>query len=754
MICAGIVAYGRNGPPRAVDPAFEQPPSEWWRFVPENDRIAGRRVDGELRVLTFLRDLRYSARSLSRTPGLTAALLFTVALGIGSYATVAGFTNGLQGELTAAPDSEGHFKLARLSGLLSWTVALVLLTATANVAGLLLSRSTRRTHETAARAALGATRPRLALHVVADSVVISIAGGLLGALFAYWTSKAFPALLYSEDAERLRMSGEVALVIKAALFYSVTMMIGALGPISQLRRQGPMTVLRRSGDGATTSVGSVRSVLVVAQMTTCVLLVIGSAVLLEGFRSAVRTLRSQQIGEPIVAIMDARAGFGRPDRGREFFAAAERAVSRIPGVTGVAWTSTLPGARTVSRTMRFEQAPIGAREAVVDTLTSGGGLVLAQRVKAGRRFGGMDGANTCPVTIVNEAAEGQWFGGDALGRAIEDGTGRRVDIVGVVAPRNKQGRTVPTFYFYDRQVPAWASEEVMERRFRLPILPEAPLTTTAEADVTIASGRYFTALGGAVVSGAGLEPPADQPCGIALVNREAADRFFGGDAIGAAVIDLDGHRAEIVGVVESPVLRVIDRTLTPMVYFPTSQRYVPHMTMLAQTDAATPELVAAIEEQLNGVDGSAGKPQVMTLEERLVRTALGPERIATVLVAVCAGLALALGLIGVYGVMADAVRQRQREIALRIALGAPASTIVYGVFRDGIRLAGTGAAAGMIVAWLLLRLVLHADDGFAQPAVWVWIACPLVLLVIVSIATVLPAKWALAVNPLTIARQS
>jgi ABC-type antimicrobial peptide transport system permease subunit len=144
----------------------------------------------------------------------------------------------------------------------------------------------------------------------------------------------------------------------------------------------------------------------------------------------------------------------------------------------------------------------------------------------------------------------------------------------------------------------------------------------------------------------------------------------------------------------------------------------------------------------------------MTLEERLVRTALGPERIATVLVAVCAGLALALGLIGVYGVMADAVRQRQREIALRIALGAPASTIVYGVFRDGIRLAGTGAAAGMIVAWLLLRLVLHADDGFAQPAVWVWIACPLVLLVIVSIATVLPAKWALAVNPLTIARQS
>ena len=146
-------------------------------------------------MLTFLRDLRYSARSLGRTPGLTSALLFTVALGVGSYAAVAGFTNGLQGELTSVPDGEGHFKLARLQGLLSWTVALVFLTATANVAGLLLSRSTRRTYETAARAALGATRARLAQHVIADSVVISIAGGLLGALVAWWTATAFPALL-------------------------------------------------------------------------------------------------------------------------------------------------------------------------------------------------------------------------------------------------------------------------------------------------------------------------------------------------------------------------------------------------------------------------------------------------------------------------------------------------------------------------------------------------------------------------------
>ena len=705
-------------------------------------------------MLTFLRDLRYSARSLGRTPGLTSALLFTVALGVGSYAAVAGFTNGLQTELASASDGEGQFKLARLQGLLSWTVGLVFLTATANVAGLLLSRSTRRTYETAARAALGATRARLAMHVVADSVVISIAGGALGALVAYWTTKAFPALLYSEDADRLRMTGEVSLVVKAVLFYAATMMLGALGPISQLNRQGPMTILRRSGDGATTAAGSLRSVLVIAQMTTCILLVIGSAVLLEGFRSAVRTLRSQQIGEPVIAIVDARAGFGNPDSGREFFAAAERVVSRIPGVTGVAWASTLPGARTVALDLRFEQPDIGASEAVVDTLTSDGAGLFVQRIKAGRLFAGMDRAASCPVTVVNEAAEKTFFGGDALGRTIEDGSGRRIDVVGVVVPFDKKGHTEPAFYFYPRQTPSWASEDIIERRFRVPILPDAPPTTQADVDVTIASSRYFAALGGSVVSGAGLESASLQPCAIALVNREAADRFFGGGAIGGAVIDMFGERFEIVGIVESPVLRVVERAASATVYFPASQRYVPHMTLIAQTDAATPELVAEIAAQLNGVDGSAKTPQVMTLEERLVRTALGPERIATALVAVCAGLALALGLIGVYGVMADAVRQRQREIALRLALGAPASKIVYAVFRDGLRLAIMGGSVGMIVAWLLLRLVLHADDGFGQPSLWVWAACPVVLFAIVSVATVLPAKWALAVNPLTIARQS
>jgi hypothetical protein len=709
--------------------------------------------------MTFFGDLRYSVRSLARSPAVTAALLLTVALGVGSYATIAGFSNGLQQELATLASAEGQFKLQRLRTLLSWTVGLVFVTATANVAGLLLSRAARRTYETAARAALGATPRRLAAHIAADSVVIAIGGGLLGALVAWWTASAFPALLYSEDADRLRRIGEAGLVMRAMAVYGVTMMVCALGPISQLRDQGPMTLLRRTGDGPGYATGRLRSTVVAAQIATCVLLIIGSAVLLEGFRSAVRTLRFERIGEPIVAMLEARGGFGRPDRGREYFAEAERRVSRQAGVAGVLWTSTLPGARTSGMTVRLEQPAIGYKEAMLDTLTSNGAEVLTQTVTAGRLFGGADTRGGCPAAIVNETAARDFFGGDPVGRTFEDGEGRRMDVVGVVKPAadpNEQRPSEPPpaiLYFYERQAPHWSSGELVARRFRIPVLPDAPPTTSADVAAAIVSAGYLRALGGAVV--AGTEFDAADPCGTAMVNREAADIYFAGKPIGGAVLlDREARRARIAGVAESPVLRVVERRAEPTIYLPSAQFYSPSMTLIAATPSATPELIAAIDAELQALDGGARAPQVMTLEERLLRTALGPERIATALVAACAALALALGVIGVYGVMADAVRARQREIALRLALGAPALHIVYGVFRDGLRLAAAGTGLGMALAWGLLRLLLHADDGFAQPAAWIWAACPAVLLVMLVIATIAPARWALAVNPLSIARES
>jgi len=197
----------------------------------------------------------------------------------------------------------------------------------------------------------------------------------------------------------------------------------------------------------------------------------------------------------------------------------------------------------------------------------------------------------------------------------------------------------------------------------------------------------------------------------------------------------------------------MQRRTGPMLYLPWGQGYSPRMTLIAMTALATPGRVADIAARLNAVGGAKSPPIVVTLERHLSQTALAPERITAVLVGCSGSVALALGILGVYGVMSDTVLQRRREIALRLALGARAGRIVAAVIGHGLRLAAAGAVAGLTTAWIAMRIVLHAHPDFHAPALWMWLACPAVLLAIVGVATIVPARWALAVDPLTITRE-
>ena len=177
------------------------------------------------------------------------------------------------------------------------------------------------------------------------------------------------------------------------------------------------------------------------------------------------------------------------------------------------------------------------------------------------------------------------------------------------------------------------------------------------------------------------------------------------------------------------------------------------MTLIAGTRTATPALVAEVDRRLSAVDGAFVPPAVSTMEQQLSRTALGPERIAMILVATSAAMALGLGLLGAYGIMSDAVVQRKREIALRLALGAQSWKIMGAVLRNGGRIAATGASAGLAASWILVAVVRHTNPDVGVPALWMWLVCPLVLAGIVVIAGVLPARWALAVDPLMLTRE-
>jgi len=132
---------------------------------------------------------------------------------------------------------------------------------------------------------------------------------------------------------------------------------------------------------------------------------------------------------------------------------------------------------------------------------------------------------------------------------------------------------------------------------------------------------------------------------------------------------------------------------------------------------------------------------------------VAPERIATVLVGASAATALALGVLGLYGAMSDATRLRRREFGVRVALGAKGWRLIREVLSEGIRLAAAGAVAGLLGSLLVARWLARVTPNAGRLTVWIWLAAPLALLAAVLVASVLPARQALATDPLTIMRE-
>jgi ABC-type antimicrobial peptide transport system permease subunit len=119
--------------------------------------------------------------------------------------------------------------LSRVSVLVTFAAAAVFVIACINVASLLMARASRRSHETSLRIALGASRRELAGELLSDSVVISFAGGALGALLATWTAHIVPSFLFREDAERFVFAPHLApIVIGSLLSVATTILFGMI----------------------------------------------------------------------------------------------------------------------------------------------------------------------------------------------------------------------------------------------------------------------------------------------------------------------------------------------------------------------------------------------------------------------------------------------------------------------------------------------------------------------------------------------
>lgn len=626
---------------------------------------------------------------------------------------------------------------SRIGTLLSLGAGLVFFIACANVASFLLGRASARAHETSLRVALGASRGQLGRELLSDSIVISVAGGASGILLAVWTSRILPALLFEEDAGHLIFApGLLSIVAAAAGCIAITIACGLL-PILEISYDRPAIVLRRESAGPSAATRRLRVCLVVAQMASCCVLVICTAFLFDGLRAALQTGIARRLGHPILATVEARQ-FSELKCFRE----VQQAAQSVPGISPMAWAGRLPGSLPTWQSFHIEPRQLPLRQVTLDIapFTPDSPARFTVPYGAGRMFGVAD--QTCRAALANQEAAQVLFGAETPGRSILDPSGFPVEIIGVLAKHGAPGR--PAIYFYGANQQPMASAH-----FRA---PPASKLAKVELDSNVVSPGYFAVMGWALVAGRSL-PDESMPreCRVAVVNQEASDLYFAGNAVGAAVIDDQGQRTAIVGVVHSSPLGTFERRAEPAIYFPMAQDCLRRMTLLLSAREANAQIMDALRSRIDAVPTRGPHPPVLkTLETYLSQTALSPLRIATLIIGASTATALALSILGLFGALSDAARQRRRELAVRIALGAQRRHVVGLVLRDGGRLACAGILAGTLGSLVLSRLLSRISPGHGLPALWVWLAAPLVLAGAVMIASVLPARRAMIVNPLII----
>jgi len=633
---------------------------------------------------------------------------------------------------------------SRVSTLLSFAGALVFFIACANVASFLVGRATARAHETSLQVALGASRGQLIRGLLADSIVISIVGGALGMLLALWTSFVLPALLFEEDAKHLVFAPDIfSIVAASAACIGITIVCGLL-PVFAISHHRPAEVLRRESAGPSIGIRRLRAGLVIAQMMICCVLVISTAFLSAGLSSALESSAGHRLRHPILVSVLAT--------GVRYFEDVQTTAQTTSGVSVRAWVGRLPGALAAWTSFRVEPRQLPLRQVALDVapFTSHSLALFELPPVSGRLFYASD--ESCRAAVVNESAAKILFGANTVGRAIRDSANIPVNIVGVLATKNARA-TGPAVYFYESDPNGPRSERTGLENFRAPV--DSPLAQI-ELDANVVSPSYFSEMGWPTVAGKLFSPGAGSTgCRLAVINREANDLYFNGNAVGASVIDDIGRRTEILGVVHSAGLGTFERRMEPAIYFPMAQDFLPYMTLILNAPDVNKRTLEELRSGINAVPGRGPSPVVVkTLDTYLSQTALAPLRIATMIIGASAATAILLSVLGLFGALSDAVRQRRREFAVRIALGAQRRHVIWQVLREGGRLACAGTLAGTLGSLLLARTLSEIIPGNASPALWVWIAAPLLLGISVAIASVVPARRALILNPLTILRDN
>jgi putative ABC transport system permease protein len=374
---------------------------------------------------------------------------------------------------------------------------------------------------------------------------------------------------------------------------------------------------------------------------------------------------------------------------------------------------------------------------------------LASPPVFGRPFEAQD--QTCHVAVIDQEAASALFGADTVGMTIEDPDGAPVQIVGVVKPPprdTRHGPPAPTIYFNDD-----SHRRIAGARFRAPL---TPASTKIEMNTNFVSPGYMRALGLTLTDGQWFSQSgvAGECRHFGVVNQEAADLYFGAGALGAAVIDNIGIRTEVIGVVRSQPLGTFEQRAEPTIYVPMWQEHPGRMTLLIQSSKWNDPMMDQLRRRIASVPGNdPASPRISTLDTRLVESGFAPLRIARLIFATSTLTAFVLSIFGLLSIQSDTERQRRRELAVRIALGAQRHDIFFMTIKEIGQFALTGILIGTLISAAALQAFTKELSTIGSPPFQVWLLAPVLSVLMLIMTATVAGFRAMSGEPHTVMRE-
>lgn len=513
---------------------------------------------------------------------------------------------------------------------------LVMLIGCANIANLLLVRVAERRRDLSLRLALGANRWRLIQQVLAESLILAILGGALGALLAVWGTKLMVGLLDLPPFTKIELDGQIlAITILGTVLTGLLFGLPPALSVARMDSKGTLQQIRTAGGRTHSSRG--RNSLIVFQVAIVVVLLIVAGLLLRSFWR----LQTTGVDFETARLLSMRLSFeSERYEERPAMAAAQKELLRLldgaPGVQAAGiWGPAMPGIMTTFTEVAREGAPAEAAPIRADLhcVSPGALKVLGVPLLKGREFTQDDIYEGPRVAVITKSlADILWPGQDPIGKRL-------------VRPTRE---------------------------------PDVPVTVV------------------------GLIP-----------NVRFQGRFVEGN-----------HH----------------------ILFSLGQRPTADTNLIVRASIDSASVTRSVRDAIRKVDSQVPLYDIHTIEERM-REQERSQRLNAAIVGLYAFLALLLALLGLYGMLAYSVVQRTQEIGLRMALGANRNGVLGLVMGRGLALVCGGLVLGVAGALVLTRLLSSQLFGVTARDPFTFAGVVLVFIAVASLATYLPARRAVKVEP-------